>query len=64
MSTTDKAKNRLQSARGKTKEAAGQATGRPSTKMRGRRDQVRADLKNAGEQAKDAAGKVKDAFKH
>jgi uncharacterized protein YjbJ (UPF0337 family) len=63
MSILDKIKNRLQAARGKTKQATGRAGGRPTTEMRGRRNQVRADLKDAGEQVKDAAGKVKKSFK-
>jgi uncharacterized protein YjbJ (UPF0337 family) len=41
---------------GKGKEAAGQATGDDRLEAEGRGDQVKADLKQAGE-------KVKDAFK-
>lgn len=57
MSTTDKAKNAVQDAGGKAKEAVGKVTGDRSTKNEGKRDQAKADLKNAGE-------KTKDAFKH
>jgi len=64
MSTKDKAKNVAQSAGGKVKQAAGQATGRPGTEQRGRRSQVKADLKNSGEQVKDAGRKAKDALDH
>lgn len=64
MSAKDKAKNTTQNAAGKAKEAVGRVTKDRSTEMSGRRDQVGADLKNAGEQAKDAARKTKDAFEH
>jgi uncharacterized protein YjbJ (UPF0337 family) len=57
MSAVDKAKNAMEDAKGKVKEAAGRATGDRSTEMEGRGDQVKSDLKGAGE-------KVKDAFKH
>ena len=64
MSARDKVKNAVQKAGGKSKQAAGQAAGRPDVEQRGRRKQVKADLKNAGEHVKDAAGKSKRAFKH
>jgi uncharacterized protein YjbJ (UPF0337 family) len=57
MSATDKLKNAVQDVEGKAKEAAGRATGDRSTENEGRGDQAKADLKNAGEN-------VKDAFKH
>lgn len=57
MSATDKAKNAVDDVAGKGKEALGKATGDRSTKNEGRRDQAKSDLKNAGEN-------VKDAFKH
>lgn len=57
-------KNTAQKAAGKATQAAGQATGRPDTERRGRQDQVKADLKNSGEQVKDAGRKAKDAFRH
>jgi len=57
MSATDKAKNAIQDVEGKAKEALGRATGDRSTEDEGRGDQAKADLKNAGEN-------VKDAFKH
>lgn len=56
MSATDKASNKIEEAGGKAKEALGRATGDRSTENEGRKDQSKADLKNAGE-------KVKDAFK-
>ena len=56
MSGTDKAKNKIEDAGGKAKEALGKATGDKSTENEGRRDQAKSDMKDAGE-------KVKDAFK-
>jgi uncharacterized protein YjbJ (UPF0337 family) len=57
MSATDKAKNNLDSAAGKGKEALGRMTGDKDTEREGKADQAKSDLKNAGE-------KIKDAFKH
>jgi len=57
MSATDKVKNNMDDATGKAKEALGKATGDRSTEREGKSDQAKADLKNAGEN-------VKDAFKH
>jgi uncharacterized protein YjbJ (UPF0337 family) len=56
--------NAGQKLRGKAKQVTGRASGRPGTEMRGRRAQVKADLKNSGEQLKDAGTKVKKSFKH
>jgi uncharacterized protein YjbJ (UPF0337 family) len=57
MSAVDKAKNTIEDAGGKAKEAVGRASGDKSTENEGKADQTKADLKGAGE-------KVKDAFKH
>jgi uncharacterized protein YjbJ (UPF0337 family) len=57
MSATDKAKNAMDDVAGKGKEALGRVTGDRSTENEGRKDQAKSDLKNAGEN-------VKDAFKH
>jgi uncharacterized protein YjbJ (UPF0337 family) len=57
MSGTDKAKNAIQDTEGKAKEALGKVTGDRDTENEGKGDQAKADLKNAGEN-------VKDAFKH
>jgi uncharacterized protein YjbJ (UPF0337 family) len=57
VSATDKAKNKIEDAGGKAKETLGKATGDKSTENEGRKDQSKADLKDAGE-------KVKDAFKN
>ncbi|BBY26388.1 CsbD family protein [Mycolicibacterium sediminis] len=56
MSFVDKAKNKAEDLGGQAKEKAGDATGDESTKNEGKADQVKANLKDAGE-------KVKDAFK-
>jgi uncharacterized protein YjbJ (UPF0337 family) len=56
MSAEDKVKNAAETAKGKVKEGAGEATGDESLEAEGRADQARGDLKQAGE-------KVKDAFK-
>jgi uncharacterized protein YjbJ (UPF0337 family) len=57
MSGSDKVSNKVDEAGGKAKEALGKATGDRSTEAEGKRDQSKANLKDAGE-------KVKDAFKH
>ena len=57
MSATDKIKNTVEDVAGKAKEALGKASGDKSTENEGKTDQSKADLKNAGEN-------VKDAFKH
>ena len=56
MSALDKAKNKVDDLGGQAKEGIGSATGDESTKNEGKADQVKANLKDAGE-------KVKDAFK-
>lgn len=57
MSATDKFKNAIEDVEGKGKEALGKATGDDSTKNEGKKDQAKSDIKDAGEN-------VKDAFKH
>ena len=54
MSATDKARNKVQRARGKVKEAVGRITGDRITERRGRADQRKSNLKDAGEKIKDA----------
>jgi uncharacterized protein YjbJ (UPF0337 family) len=56
MSATDKAKDKLQEAKGKVKKNTGEAVGNPRLETEGRADQTAGNLKQAGE-------KVKDAFK-
>ena len=54
MSATDKVKNKIDDAGGKAKEAVGRVSGDRSTENEGRKDQAKANLKNAGENVKDA----------
>jgi uncharacterized protein YjbJ (UPF0337 family) len=54
MATTDKAKNTAQRAKGKAKEAAGKVTGNDKLRSKGKVDQKKADVKQAGENIKDA----------
>jgi uncharacterized protein YjbJ (UPF0337 family) len=56
MSAVDKAKNAVQDAEGKAKEALGKVTGDRSTENEGRSDQAKSDMKDAGEKVKDAFG--------
>lgn len=63
MSRTDKIKNTAQGAKGKLKESAGRLGRSGRTVQRGRNDQLKADVKNAGEHAKQAGAKLKDAAK-
>jgi len=57
MGTDDKIANKGDSALGKAKEKLGDATDNRDLEAEGKKDQSKADLKQAGE-------KVKDAFKH
>ncbi|MGO4104670.1 CsbD family protein [Leifsonia sp. YAF41] len=57
MSKADKVKNAADEVTGKAKEAVGDVTNNDELRAEGKTDQVKADLKQAGE-------KVKDAFKH
>ncbi|MDQ1392710.1 MAG: hypothetical protein QOF30_1687 [Acidimicrobiaceae bacterium] len=56
MGATDKARNRAQRAKGKIKEVAGKVTGNDKLRATGQADQIKGNLKQAGE-------KIKDAFK-
>lgn len=57
MSATNKAKNDADKLVGKAKEMTGRIVGNERLEDEGRQDQSKSDLKNAAE-------KVKDAFKH
>ncbi|MFF1819330.1 CsbD family protein [Kribbella sp. NPDC058245] len=57
MGVGDKIKNAADAAKGKIKEATGDATDDRDLQAEGQADQTTADLKQAGE-------KAKDAFKH
>jgi len=63
MGIDDKTENEATDLKGKVKESAGKATGNESLEAEGKGDQGEAKVKKAGEQVKDAAGNVKDAFK-
>lgn len=54
MSGADKVKNATEQAVGKGKEAVGKATDNEKLEAEGKVDQVKADLKQAGEKVKDA----------
>ena len=57
MGATDKASNKIDDAGGKAKETLGKVTGDKDTENRGKVDQAKSSLKDAGE-------KIKDAFKN
>ena len=57
MGASDKMENAAEDLKGKTKEAVGKATGDDEKVAEGKGDQAKSDLKQAGEN-------VKDAFKH
>lgn len=54
MGADDKAKNTAEEWKGKAKEAAGEATGNRDLEAEGQADQTKANLKQAGENVKDA----------
>ncbi|MER7757888.1 CsbD family protein [Kitasatospora sp. NPDC097643] len=55
MGTHDKLRNVAEKAKGKVKETAGRATGDRTIEVKGRAEQVKGDLKQAGEKVKDAS---------
>lgn len=54
MSAADKIKNAAEDLEGKAKEAAGKVTDNERLEAEGKADQSKADLKQAGENTKDA----------
>jgi uncharacterized protein YjbJ (UPF0337 family) len=54
MAADDKARNAAQDALGHVKEGVGKATDNPDLEAEGQTDQVKANLKKAGENVKDA----------
>ena len=54
MATADTAKNSAQRAKGKVKETVGKATGNDKLRAKGKTDQTKGNLKQAGENVKDA----------
>ena len=63
MGASHKMKNTAQGVVGKAKEAAGTVGRSTRVAQRGRRDQVKADLKNAADYLKDASSKFRDMAK-
>jgi uncharacterized protein YjbJ (UPF0337 family) len=63
MSGTDKAKDKAERIKGKSKEATGKAVGNERLESEGKTDQAKGGLKQAGEKVKDAASKAKRAVK-
>lgn len=57
MNENNKIKNAAEEAVGKVKEGVGKATNNDSLKNEGRLDQAKANVKQAGEKAKDALTK-------
>jgi uncharacterized protein YjbJ (UPF0337 family) len=58
VSGTDKAKNKAQDVGGKAKETVGNVTGDESIRDEGRGDQVKSNVKGAGEKLKDAFNRL------
>ena len=56
----DKARNKGEELRGRTKENVGRATGDEELERQGKTDQSKANLKQAGEKAKDAVKGLSD----
>ncbi len=54
MGASDKMENAAEKAKGKAKEAFGDATDDENMEAEGKRDQTKANLKQAGENVKDA----------
>ena len=63
MGAEDKVGNEADRLAGRGKEAVGAVTDDEELRDEGRGQQTEADVKDAGEKVKDAAGKVGDAFK-
>ena len=57
MGAAKKAKDKAQAAKGRVKKAAGKAMGDPVLEGKGKAEQVKGDLKLAGEKVKDAVKK-------
>ena len=57
MGADDKTRNKVDEIRGDAKEKVGGATGNDSLRREGKRDQTKANLKQAGENVKDAVNK-------
>lgn len=57
MSASDKAKNKAEAAKGKVKKGSGKALDDPVLEGKGKAEEVKGNLKQAGEKVKDAAKK-------
>jgi uncharacterized protein YjbJ (UPF0337 family) len=57
MTTEDKAANKAKEIKGRVKKVVGEATNDQDLKAKGRADQAKGDLKQAGEKVKDAIKK-------
>ncbi|MBV9447107.1 MAG: CsbD family protein [Streptosporangiaceae bacterium] len=57
MSGTDKAKDKAEAAKGKVKKGTGKAIDDPVLEGKGKAEQVKGNLKQAGEKIKDAGKK-------
>ena len=57
---SDKAEHKGEELRGKLKEGVGKATGDDRLERQGQTDQASSKAKQAGDDVKDAAGKLKD----
>jgi uncharacterized protein YjbJ (UPF0337 family) len=63
MSLIDKVKNKIQMAKGHSKERAGRATNDPDLETRGRGDRVQGGAKQMGEHLKDMGKDIRNSFK-
>jgi uncharacterized protein YjbJ (UPF0337 family) len=63
MSLIDKVKNKLQMAKGHSKERAGRMADDPDLETRGRGDRMHGGAKQVGEHLKDMGKDVKKTFK-
>jgi uncharacterized protein YjbJ (UPF0337 family) len=57
VSASNKAKDKAEAAKGKVRKGAGKALGDPVMEGKGKAEQVKGNLKQAGEKVKDAAKK-------
>jgi uncharacterized protein YjbJ (UPF0337 family) len=61
MGNQDKASNKAQDLKGRVKEGVGDVTENDDLKGKGKADQAKSSLKDAGERIKDAGKSAKDA---
>jgi uncharacterized protein YjbJ (UPF0337 family) len=63
MSLIDKVKNKLQMAKGRSKEHVGRAADEPDLETRGRGERMQGGAKQMGEHLKDMGKDIKKSFK-